>query len=233
MSLPILPKGTGSGLTLPLLLGQAWPSPSRSGLATHLPFLLVGPLAFPFSPFWLGLAFPSFGSQPKGPTPNPKGQPQPWEGPTLTPRERRPTHTQGKEGPIRQEGPTPNWQRKGQPPLRKLPTPSQENEGPTPNLKRKANPYPRVGRVNPTLGRKANLHAEKELPKPPAWERKNQKRKKTTHQKQKTKNMKNIKFQRKQKHQARNSNTLKKLKKNERKRQETCKNQKLKKKKRN
>ena len=79
MSLPILPKGVGSGLSLLLLLRQAWPSPSRSGLAPHLPFLLAGPLAFPFSPFWLGLAFSSFGSGLANPDPE-------KEGPTLTPR---------------------------------------------------------------------------------------------------------------------------------------------------
>ena len=115
MSLPILPKGVGSGLTRPLLFSQAWPSPSGSGLAPPLPFLLAGPLAFPFSPFWLGLAFPSFGSgpgqpRPEGSTPTPRRKGQP------SPREKRPT--QEKEGP----------------------TPTQEKEGPTPTQRADSNP---------------------------------------------------------------------------------------------
>ena len=88
LSLPILRFVVGSDLTLPLLLGQAWP-----------PFLLALPLTFPFSPFWLGLTFTSFGSGPTL-TPRRKGQPHSEkEGPTLTPR-KRPTPNQEKEGPI-------------------------------------------------------------------------------------------------------------------------------------
>ena len=76
MSLPILPFGVGSGLTLPSLLGQAcpraWPSPS---------FPFGWALAFPLSPFGLGLAFLSFGSGP--------GQPRPREGRAKTPTPRK------------------------------------------------------------------------------------------------------------------------------------------------
>ena len=82
MSLPILPFGVGSGLTLPF---QAWPSPSGSDLAPPLPFLLAGLLAFPFSPFWL--AFP-LGAWP---TPTRMANPDPEkEGPKPQPEKEKP-----------------------------------------------------------------------------------------------------------------------------------------------
>ena len=83
ISLPMLPFGVGSSLTLPLLLGQAWLSPSRSGQAPPLPFLLAGPLAFPSSPFWLAFSLGAW------PTPTRRANPDPEkEGPTLTPRKK-------------------------------------------------------------------------------------------------------------------------------------------------
>ena len=72
----------------PLLLGQAWPSPTRSGPS---PFLLAGP--WPSLSLLFGWPSPLRPGQP-----DPKGQPSPEkEGPTFT-RERRPTPTQGREG---------------------------------------------------------------------------------------------------------------------------------------
>ena len=60
---------------LPLHPSQARPSPSGSGLAPPLPFLLAGPLAFPFSLFgWTWLS-PLLGRALANP--DPKGQPQP------------------------------------------------------------------------------------------------------------------------------------------------------------
>ena len=67
MSLPILPFGVGSGLTLPLLLGQAWPIPFLSFWLGPWPSL--SPLfgwALPFPLLGRGLA-----------NPDPKGQPSP------------------------------------------------------------------------------------------------------------------------------------------------------------
>ena len=122
------PFGVGSGLTLPLLLGHAWLSPSGSGLTSirpgpplqdRVPFLLAGPLAFS-----------SFGSGP--------GQPRP-EGPTLTPK-RKANPTPRRKGQPQPKGPSPT--RRANPnPEKHEPTPTQEKEGPTPN--------PREGRANP------------------------------------------------------------------------------------
>ena len=126
MSLPILPKGVGSGLTLPLLLGQA--SPSGSGLAPPLPFLLAGPLAFPFSPFWLALSLGAW------PTPTRKGRanlhprkkadPYPREGranPTRradpkTGKGRSNSHSENCQHLPKEEGPTSTPRKKGQNP---------------------------------------------------------------------------------------------------------------------
>ena len=140
MSLPILPKGVGSGLTLPLLLGQAWPSPSGSGLAPPLPFLLAGPLAFPFSPFWLAFPLGAWPTRPELPTLTRKAE-----------KEGRPLPREGRANPTGRAN--PKLEKEGQPPLRKLPTPSQ--------------------------GGRANLHAEKEGPNPQPKKEK-QKRNKTT-----------------------------------------------------
>ena len=189
------PQGLNPSFTLE---GQAWPPnfrpPLLLGQAWLLPFLLAGLVAFPFSLFGSGLAFSSFGSgpgqpDPKGPTPTPRRKGQ------QSPREKRPTITQGKEGPTQQEGPTPNWKRKGKHPLRKLPTPSQEWEGPTLNPEeegqppyplRRANPYPRVGRANPTLRRKGQS--------PPSRERKTKKEENDSYEEQeKFKENRNIK----------------------------------------
>ena len=78
-------------------LGQAWPSLSGSGLAPPLPFLLAGPLAFPFSPFLAGPGFPLFWVGPwptltrEGPTTT-----QEWEGPTQPQRGRVNLHAEKK-----------------------------------------------------------------------------------------------------------------------------------------
>ena len=84
-----IPPPLGVGLSLTL---YSWVGPGPP-----LPFLLAGPLPSSFSPFWLGLAFASFGSEP--------GQTRP-EGPTPTPEKEGPTPTQEREGPTQQEGPT-------------------------------------------------------------------------------------------------------------------------------
>ena len=68
---PSHPPLSGSGPASPFPRSL----PLRIGPGPLLSFLLAGPLAFPFSPFWLGLAFTSFGSGPG--QPDPEGQPRP------------------------------------------------------------------------------------------------------------------------------------------------------------
>ena len=119
-------------------------------------------------------------------TPRRKGQPRPREGRfNLTPSKKADPYP-GKEGPTR------NWKRKGQHPLRKLqhlpktgaiPKPEEEGQPPTP---RRAT-FPRLGRANQQDGGRANFHVEKEGPKPPARERKT---KKEENDSSKTKNKK-------------------------------------------
>ena len=83
----------------PLLLGQAWPSPSGSGLAPPLPFLLAGPLAFPFSPFWLAFPLGAWPTPTRRANPHPKrkGQPSPEKEGRPLPREGRANPKLGRE----------------------------------------------------------------------------------------------------------------------------------------
>ena len=132
MSLPIFPKGVGSALTLPLLLGQAWPLPFLSFWLDPWPFL--SPLFGWLSPLALGQ------TRPEGPTLTRKGRAN------LHPRRKADPYP-GKGGPTRQELPTPNcWKRKGQPPLRKLPTPSQGGRPTSTPRKNSQNPQPEKGK---------------------------------------------------------------------------------------
>ena len=97
----------GSGPASPFLYSLVRPIPPGPG--PPLPFLLAGSLAFLFSPFWLGLAFPLLG---RGlANPDPKGRPQP-DGPNPTRADPYP----------REGGPKPNTKQEG-------PTPTQECEG--------------------------------------------------------------------------------------------------------
>ena len=112
------------------------PSPSGSGLAPPLPFFLAGPLTFPFPPFWLA-------------NPDPKGQPSPE-------KEDRPLPREGRANPT--GGANLKLEKKEEPPLRKLPTPSQRG--------------------------RTNLHAEKEGSKPPARERKTKKKENDSYEEQ-------------------------------------------------
>ena len=147
MSLPILPFGVGSGLTLPLLLGQAWP----------LPFLSfwLGPWPFHSLLFWLGLAFSSFGSgpgqaRPEGQTPTPrrKGQPQP-KGPTPT-RRANPDPEKGQPPPKRKKGQPQTRKRKGQPQV-------QAREGPNPHPEKEVQPRPKRRKGQTTQGKEGPI----------------------------------------------------------------------------
>ena len=137
MSLPILPKGVGSDLTLPFTLGSGLAPPFRIGPGPSPSFPFGWAPGLPILPFLAGPGLFLFWVGP-WPTPNPKRanlQTQEKEGPTSKPERGRakgqpqwPTAT-----------PTP---RKDQPQL-------QAREAPTLTPRKKSNPYPREGRANP------------------------------------------------------------------------------------
>ena len=95
----------------PLLLGQAWPSPTGSGPSPSFPFGWA--LAFPFSPFWLAFPLEAWPTRPEGPTQTGKGRGKTRsencqhfpkeEGPTSTPRKKGQNPQPEKEKPKRKK----------------------------------------------------------------------------------------------------------------------------------